>query len=364
MEQRLKEIGEQFRILGDFVTYNPNGKGHINDTFVVSYDQGGTIDRYTFQRINHEIFKNPPGVMENINRVSAHLQHKLKNSGHASRKALSLVHTHDDASYLRTEDGNYWRVYIYVEGAASVDVIDSPEQAYEAAKAFGEFQENLLDLPGGRLLETIPDFHNTPKRFRDFVEAVEKDRCDRAKIAKAEIDFVMSRKPVTEILLDLHEEGKIPERVCHNDTKINNVLFDDVTNEGVCVIDLDTVMPGLALYDFGDLVRTCASPAVEDERDLSKVTMRMPIFESLVEGYLKSAGHFLTPAEVANLAFSGKLITLEIGMRFLTDFLVGDNYFKTSRVNHNLDRSRTQFELVKSIEDQEAAMVRFVESRS
>ena len=225
------------------------------------------------------------------------------------------------------------------------------EQAYEAARAFGRFQADLVDLPG-RLVETIPDFHNTPKRIADLEEAVRADVCGRVKTAEPEIEFVLSRKGEAETLIRLNREGAIPERITHNDTKLNNVLIDSVTGLGKCVIDLDTVMPGLVHYDFGDMVRTGTSPAAEDERDLSKVTMRFPMFEALLRGYCSSAGAFLNPVEFEYLPFSGKLITLEIGTRFLTDYLSGDTYFKTHRAGHNLDRARTQIALVESIEQQ------------
>jgi aminoglycoside phosphotransferase (APT) family kinase protein len=242
--------------------------------------------------------------------------------------------------------------------AKTYDAVESPQQAYQAAKAFGQFQKMLADLPAPRLHDTIPDFHHTPKRFANLKQAILDNKANRLSLAKAEIDFALKRKSICSVLLD----AKLPERVTHNDTKFNNVMLDNATGEGICVIDLDTVMPGLALYDFGDMVRTTTSPAKEDERDLSKVTMQFPMFEALVRGYLSSAGEFLTPAEKKFLAFSGKLITFEIGLRFLTDFLEGDTYFKVHRDGHNLDRCRTQFKLVESIEQQENEMNRLVES--
>jgi Ser/Thr protein kinase RdoA (MazF antagonist) len=231
-------------------------------------------------------------------------------------------------------------------------------RAFEAARAFGQFQKLLADLPGARLHDTIPDFHNTPKRFAAFQKAIAADSASRVNGAAKEIKFAFEHKPMTNILLD----AGLPERVTHNDTKFNNVMLDDATGEGVCVIDLDTVMPGLALYDFGDMVRTTTSPAKEDEKDLSLVTMQFPMFEALVRGYLSTAAEFLTPAEKRFLAFSGKLITFEIALRFLADHLAGDVYFKVHRENHNLDRCRTQFKLVQSIEEQEHAMNKLVAS--
>ncbi len=353
----LKQIGANFTIHGDFVSSAPYGSGHINDTFSSTYDQGGTQIRYIFQRINHNIFKNPPALMENIKRVTEHQRRKTADMDEASRRALTLIETNDGGVYHCDQDGNHWRCYIFIEKAKTYDVLETSGQAYQAAKSFGEFQKTLVDLPGERLHETIPHFHDTPKRYENFEAALKTDKYNRAIAAKTEIEFVQARQTMTSKLLDLNAKGEIPERVTHNDTKLNNVMLDDATSEGICVIDLDTVMPGLALYDFGDMVRTGTSPAAEDEKDLSKVKMQMPMFEALLQGYLSSASEFLTPAEIENLPFSGKLITLEIGIRFLTDFLEGDVYFKTHRDGHNLDRCRTQFKLVESIEDQEDAMM-------
>jgi Ser/Thr protein kinase RdoA (MazF antagonist) len=256
------------------------------------------------------------------------------------------------------ELGNHWRVYIFIEKARTYDAVESPAQAFQAARAFGQFQKLLADLPAPRLHDTIQDFHHTPKRYAALEQAIAADVANRARLVKPEIEFARKRQAITARLLD----ARLPERVTHNDTKFNNVMLDDATGEGICVIDLDTVMPGLALYDFGDMVRTTTSPAKEDERDLSKVTMQFPMFEALVRGYLATAAEFLTPAEKELLAFSGRLITFEIGLRFLTDFLAGDVYFKVHRDGHNLDRARTQFKLVESIEGQETAMNKLVET--
>lgn len=362
MTQKLRNIGAAFVIHGEYVSSEPYGSGHINDTYVVLYNQGGTPVRYIFQRINHHIFKNPASLMENIVRVTEH--QRLKCAGDdPSRRAMTVIRTHDGASFFLDADDEYWRVYIMIEKARTYDVLESEDQAFQAAKAFGEFQKQLVDIPGGRLHETIPDFHNTPSRFANFAKALEADSENRAKLAKDEVEFFLSRESMASKLLDLSAEGLIPERITHNDTKLNNVMIDDETGEGLCVIDLDTVMPGLALYDFGDMVRTGTSPAAEDERDLSKVFMRMEMFEALAGGYLESASDFLTKTEIEYLPFSGKLITYEIGLRFLTDFLEGDVYFKTHRENHNLDRCRTQMKLVQSIEEREDDMSAWIAKR-
>jgi len=354
-------ISRQFQILGDFVGVEPYGSGHINDTYRAEYDQGGATVRYIHQRINHGVFKNPPALMENIRRVTEHVRGKLGERKDASRRTLGLVPSRDGQCFFRDTDGNYWRTYLFVEHARTFDALESASQAFEGAKAFGQFQRLLADLPSPRLHDTIPDFHNTPKRYATLVEAVQADRLNRAKSAAGEIEFALGREAMTHVLLDLHREGAIPERITHNDTKFNNVMLDDTTHEGLCVIDLDTVMPGLSLYDFGDMVRTATSPALEDERDLSKVRMLFPMYEALVRGYLASAGEIVNSTEKRYLAFSGKLITYEIGIRFLTDYLNGDVYFKVRREGHNLDRCRTQFKLIESIEEQESQMQKLVE---
>ena len=342
---------------GEFIKAAPYGSGHINDTYCAEFDQGGAPVRYIIQRINHLIFKNPPALMENIQRVTTHLAQKSDGASDASRRVLTLIPARDGQSYYCDAQGDHWRVYIYIEKARTFDAVENTRQAFEAARAFGQFQKLLSDLPAPRLHDTIPDFHHTPKRFAALEKAIEADVVNRAQLAKAEIAFAVRRKAATSVLLD----ARLPERVTHNDTKLNNVMLDDATGEGICVIDLDTVMPGLALYDFGDMVRTTTSPSKEDERDLSKVTMQFPMFEALARGYL-SAADFLTPPEKKLLPFSGQLITLEIGLRFLTDFLAGDTYFKVHRDGQNLDRCRTQFKLVESIEEQEAAMIKLVET--
>jgi Ser/Thr protein kinase RdoA (MazF antagonist) len=358
----IQSLSRHFPIPGDYVDAVPYGTGHINDTYCATFDQGGVRVRYLFQRINHNIFKNPAALMDNVRRVTEHLHAKLKDQADASRRALTVISTRDGQVFHQDAHGNSWRVYVFIERARTFDAVESPQQAFEAAKAFGRFQELLADLPAPRLHDTIPDFHHTPKRFASLEKAIAADVVGRAKSAKDEIEFAMQRQSITGVLLDLHQRGEIPERTTHNDTKFNNVMLDDATQEGLCVIDLDTVMPGLALYDFGDMVRTTTSPALEDERDLSKVKMQFPMYEALVRGYLSAAGRFLNEAEKRHLAFAGKLITFEIGIRFLADYLSGDLYFKVHRDGHNLDRCRTQFKLVESIEQQQSQMEKLIET--
>jgi aminoglycoside phosphotransferase (APT) family kinase protein len=358
MPSPVSSIADSFAIEGAFLDALPHGSGHINDTYAATYDSGGNSVRYIFQRVNERIFKNAGALMENIARVTSAAAAKLEADGtaDAGRRTLRLVPAKDGGHSVRDGENRLWRCYHFIEGAKTYDVIENPRQAYEAARAFGRFQELVSQLDGPRLHETIPDFHHTRARFRRLREVSEADPLGRLASARAEWDFIRRREDAVDVLLELQASGPIPERVTHNDTKLNNVMIDDATQEGVCVIDLDTVMPGLALYDFGDLVRTATSPAAEDERDLSKVRMQMEMFEALARGYLSSAADFLVPAEVSHLAFSGKLITLEIGIRFLTDHLEGDVYFKTKRPGHNIDRCRTQLALVRSIEEQMDAM--------
>jgi Ser/Thr protein kinase RdoA (MazF antagonist) len=347
-----------FQFHGEFVEAHPYGSGHINDTYRIVFRRGSAKAFYILQRINLNVFKQPELLMDNIRRVTAHVDTLVAKESDSSRRTLRLIPTRDGHPWHVDAEDNHWRAYNFISGATTYDAIESAEQAFQAAKAFGRFQELLADLPAPRLHETIPDFHNTPKRFKALLDAIEADSVGRVDQARREIDFVLCRESIISVLLD----ADLPERVTHNDTKLNNVMLDDVTGEGICVIDLDTVMPGLSPYDFGDMVRTATSPVKEDERDLSKVTMRFEMFEALVAGYLSSAGGFLTATEKALLPFSGKLITFEIGVRFLTDYLTGDTYFKVHREGHNLDRCRTQFRLVESIERQEERMELLVRS--
>jgi len=353
-----RAAASQFEFGGAVLSLTPHGGGHINDTYLVTCEAQGAPVRYILQHINRHVFHDPVAVMQNVERVTAHLDAQTAGQPDCARRALHLVPARDGRKWHMDAQGETWRAYRFIENARTYETVASAEQAFEAARAFGNFQQQLSSLPPPRLHETIPDFHHTPKRFAALEQAVVADVAGRAAFAKPEIDFARARQSITGVLLD----ADLPERITHNDTKFNNVLLDDKTGKAVCVIDLDTVMPGLALYDFGDMVRTTTSPAAEDEKDLSKVTMQFAMFEAVVRGYLESAGAFLTAAERKLLAFSGKLITFEIGIRFLADYLDGDTYFKVHREGHNLDRCRTQFKLVESIERQEEQMNRLVES--
>jgi len=348
----LEQIVAQFDFCGRFVRADRCDTGHINDTYiVVTASPEGRSRRYILQRINHYVFKSPQDVMRNIQRVTEHLREKvLQVGGDPEREILNLVPTRDGTLLYTSDSGEYWRAYLYVEGAQSYEAVEEPSHFHSAGEAFGRFQSLLSDFPAETLIETIPKFHDTPSRFADLLHAVELDQVNRAGEARAEIEFVQRRGEETPVIVDLLEQRQLPLRVTHNDTKLNNVLIDDATNKGICVLDLDTVMPGSSLYDFGDAIRFGASAAAEDEQDLSKVWLDLDLYRHFTRGYFTYAREFLTPKEVQLLPFSAKLITLEIGMRFLTDHLNGDVYFRIHRPGHNLDRARAQFRLALDME--------------
>jgi Ser/Thr protein kinase RdoA (MazF antagonist) len=346
------EIVKHFKFEGKFIEANSYGQGHINDTFEVRFKkEDGKIRRYIMQRINTTIFKTPEKLMDNIENVTEHIKKKIsEEDGNCERETLNLVRALDEKAFYKSEEGDYWRSYIFIEGAQTYQVVENLNHFYNSGKALGKFQQLLSDFPADKLYETIPNFHNTEKRFEDFMNSVKKNTAGRLDKVASEVEFVMKRYDDTKVLTNLVKEGMLPLRVTHNDTKFNNVMIDDVTNEGICVIDLDTVMPGLSLYDFGDSIRSGANPAEEDETDLSKVWMELELFEAFTKGFLETAGKYLTRTEIEYLPFSAKLMTFECGMRFLADYLDGDVYFKVHREHHNLDRARTQFKMVADME--------------
>src|ERR1051325_5634584 len=276
-EKQLKEISKKFQIYGEILHAETFKIGHINETYSATYSQGGTRVRYIHQKINKNVFKNPGAVMKNVMRVTTHILKKLEahDMRHLTRRCLIVIPTREGKSFYQNNDGEVWRTFVFIEGVETFEAVQSPEQAYQAGRAFGEFQRLLVDLPGERLHETIPDFHNTGKRFTALQQAIEKDHYNRAKEAKAEIEFALKHQDVADVILKAMARKKIPERITHNDTKFNNVMLDVLTGEAMCIVDLDTVMPGCALYDFGDMVRTTTSPTLEDEPDLSKVRMQI-----------------------------------------------------------------------------------------
>ncbi len=312
--------------------------------------------------MNHDIFRNPPLLMENIVNVTEHLRGIiLSRGGDADRETLNVLKTRDGASFFRDTDNNYWRGFPFIERSICLEKVGSTKDFYDSAVAFGNFQRLLSDFPAHTLHETIPNFHNTPSRFLDFKAAVERDKLGRAKQAEAEISFALEREKDTDVLTKLLKEGKLPLRVTHNDTKLNNILFDADTKKALCVIDLDTVMPGLSHYDFGDSIRFGASTGAEDEKDLSKVELDLSLFEAFTMGYLEGCAGSLTDLEIEMLPMGAKLMTYECGIRFLADFLDGDVYFKIHRDGHNLDRARTQFKLVADMEKKWGEMAEIVE---
>lgn len=357
-----QDIVKCFQYNGTFIKAEPYGFGHINNTYVVYIKKNnGALVRYILQRINTGIFKTPKQLMENIENVTNHIKKKvMEEGGDPDRESLNLVRTTEDKSYYKSETGDYWRSYLFIEGAQTYQLVENPEHFYHAGRAFGKFQQHLADFPVGSLHETIPNFHNTQKRYEDFLEAVRKDVKGRAEEVKEELAFIMDRAADTKILVTLLKEGAFSLCVTHNDTKLNNVMIDDVTGEGVCVIDLDTVMPGLVLYDFGDAIRSGATTAVEDEADLSKVWLDTKLFERFTRGFISSAGKSMTETELEYLPFSAKLMTLECGMRFLGDYLNGDSYFRIKREKHNLDRARNQLKLTADMEKNLEAMKQIV----
>lgn len=358
-EHTVAAVARAFDVPGKLESAVRYGSGHIHDTYSVNFDESGRGGAHIIlQHINTKIFKNPLAVMENIRRVTTHVRARLEGAQDADRRVLQLVSTREGQAWHVDDEGQYWRAYRFIEGAKTFDEVRSDRQAFEAAKAFGEFQRMLGDLGGGRLLESIPHFHDTPKRFSDFEFAVGADAAGRVKQVRDEIAFAMKRR----FLAGLVVEAGLPERVTHNDTKLNNVMLDDRTGEGICVIDLDTVMPGFAAYDFGDMVRTMTCPAAEDEQDLSRVEMRFDLFEAVLRGYLEGAANFLTEEERGSLIDGAKVIVFEQGVRFLADHLAGDTYYKVSREGQNLDRCRTQFRLLESIEEQEREMLGLLRS--
>lgn len=358
-EHTVAAVARAFDVSGKFESAARYGSGHIHDTYSVRFNEDGRSGAHIIlQHINTKIFKNPVAVMENIRRVTTHVRARLDGVPDADRRVLQLMPTREGRAWYVDDEERYWRAYRFIEGAKTFDEVKSEAQAFEAAKAFGAFQRMLADLPGGRLAESIPHFHDTPKRFTDFEFAVHEDAAGRAKHVRDEIAFAMERRFIAGLVV----EAGLPERVTHNDTKLNNVMLDERTGEGICVIDLDTVMPGFAAYDFGDMVRTMTCPAAEDEQDLAFVEMRFPFFEAVLRGYLTGAGDFLTKAERESLIAGAKVIVFEQGIRFLADHLAGDTYYKVSRAGQNLNRARTQFKLLESIERQEREMVGLLRS--
>lgn len=334
----------------------PYGEGHINETYAAWYRRpDGSEYRNILQKINTYVFNDPQGLMENINGVTSFLRPLV-----GERETMTVIPTKEGTLFYRDPDGGCWRSYIFIEEATAYQRIEKDSDFFTCGDSFGRFQRQLADYPAEQLHETIPNFHNTPSRYAALHQAIEADTAGRVAEVAEEIAFALQREAGAGVLAQGIADGTLPCRVTHNDTKLNNILIDDATGLGLCVIDLDTVMPGAVAYDFGDCVRFGASTAAEDETDLSKVEMSLHLFEVFANGYVASARDFLTPAELDSLAEGARLMTLECGVRFLTDYLQGDVYFRTHRPNHNLDRCRTQFKLVADMESKMEEMQRIV----
>ncbi len=360
----LQAVVSQFEV-GEFVCSEEIRAGIINGTFGVtcrSLRDSSETERYVFQRINTYVFKHPRELMQNIEAVTTHIQKRiLRSSDSYDRQVLDFVRANDGNLFLDHPDYGFWRAYHFVEGTCSYNTIQNPRQFYELGRTFGRFQRQLSDFPAQTLHETIPNFHNTVDRLRLLDEAIERNAVGRRDAVQEEIAFIRDRRDEAGAIVRALENGEIPWRVTHNDTKLNNALFDTETDKAICVIDLDTVMPGSTLYDYGDAIRSGANNAAEDEPDFSKVSLNMELFEQFTQGFLEGTHGFLTQPEVDLLALSAKILTLELAMRFLTDYLDGDLYFKTCYPEHNLVRTRNQLQLVRDMEEKMPQMEALVQ---
>lgn len=348
----IKHILPHFQFKGSYVDATELHSGNINVTYHLVYQDGSTIHHYVLQNVNNYVFHDPYAVMDNIERITSHIRAKLIASGKdPARHVLEIIHTTDDNTLYKQE--GYWRAYRYIDQASAPDMIERPKQFEEAGHAFGEFQKLLCDFPAEQLHTTIPDFHNSTKRFYNFVRAVSEDKAGRVRELENEIEFIFDHRKLLGTIVKELDRGSLPLRVTHNDTKINNVMIDDATDKALCVIDLDTVMPGSALYDYGDAIRFGASTAAEDEEDLSKVALDLDKWKVFTRGFLAEVDGFLTPHEIEMLPVGMSVITCEQAMRFLTDYIEGDLYYKVKSPRHNLIRAHAQMKL---LEDMEAKM--------
>lgn len=361
MNDNLVEIAKQFVLDGTVVKIEPFGNGHINDTYRVATKESKVPD-YILQRKNHQVFKDIPGMMENIIRVTDHIRKKLvqQDVRDVEKRVIQHIKTNKGDYFYKDPDGNFWTVFLLIKGSHSVENIENPDHAYLAGKGFGRFQKQLKDLPGKPLNETIIDFHNIEFRYRNFRNSLTVNYKNRKEQCKKEIDFALEKEEEMHTLIKAERKGEIPSRITHNDTKINNILFDNF-GQILCVIDLDTVMPGLVHFDFGDAIRTAANSAEEDEPELDKISINLQIFEAFAKGFLEETKSFLTQKEVDLLPHSAKFMTFIMGLRFLTDYLDGDVYYKIEHPEHNIQRCRAQFKLVQEIGKHEEKMKSIIE---
>ncbi len=350
--KELELVLNSFDIKGKPISVEPYGNGLINRSFYAVYEENGVKKPYLLQKINSKLFDPVESLMQNIELVTEFNRKKiLERGGNPDRESLTIIKTHDGKAYYKTEDGEYYRLYIFIEDTIALQKVENPKDFYYSAIAFGNFNNLLAEFDASKLYEILPNFHNTKVRYQNFLTALEKDEFNRAKDCQKEIEFIKARESYYGKIVDMLASGEMPLKVTHNDTKLNNVLLDDKTSEPVCVIDLDTIMPGSICYDFGDSIRSGCNSSVEDEQDISKVYFRLDLFEMYAKGFLEALGSRIEPIERKNLAFGAILMTIECGMRFLTDYLSGDTYFRTSRQGQNLDRTRTQLKLVADMEN-------------
>lgn len=348
----IKEAIEEIDFKGTIKSVKPFGGGHINDTFLLVYTlpEGKEI-KYILQRINHEIFTNVEHLMENYCNICSHLKKQIKlMGGDEERETITVIYTKDGKSYVKDSKGNFWRGILFIHNSITMEVVESPMDFYKTGKAFGRFQQQLKSFQVEELQEIIPNFHNTEERYKSFLNSVKRDKVNRANLVKEEIKFITDREEDTIILLDMLSKGILPLRVTHNDAKISNIMLDKDTKEGICIVDLDTIMPGVVAYDFGDAIRSGATYATEDEVDLNKVSLELDLYEAFTKGFIEGAEGTFTKAEIESLRWGAKIITLEQGIRFLEDYINGDEYYKIDYPEQNLNRTRTQLKLVEEME--------------
>lgn len=360
---KIKEAIDNFQLDGNVLEVKPFGNGHINDTFLLRVEKkDGSVKKIILQRMNHDVFKNPVELMENILNVTSYLSKKIiAAGGDSERETLNVIPDQKNLPYYKDSNGNYWRCYKFIEDAICYETVEKPEDFYNSAVAFGNFQRMLADYPADTLHETIKGFHDTKARLERFKQVVKEDKLGLAASVQKEIKFVLSREKDAEVLGQMQKIGDLPLRVTHNDTKLNNIMMDKMTGNAICVIDLDTVMPGLAVNDFGDSIRFGASTGAEDEQDLDKIKCDLELFELYTKGFIKGCSGSLTSTELVMLPMGAKVMTFECGMRFLTDYLEGDVYFRIHRASQNLDRCRTQFKLVSDMEEKWDKMAIIIE---
>jgi hypothetical protein len=348
IDTAINEIVSRFRIQGEIVSCKPFGSGNINDTYRIVTNTG---NEYLLQKINHFVFKDVPGLMNNLVKVTQHLKEKLSNISGANpeKETLTLIENNDNGFFIKDEAGDYWRIFLFLKNTKSYDQVVTEKQAFEGGKAFGRFQFLLADLDTNLIVDTIVDFHNIEYRLVNLDKAIAADSAKRGSTVRPEIEFIEQRREQMGQILRLGRNGTIPQRIIHNDTKFNNVLLDE-NDKAQCVIDLDTVMPGYVAYDFGDAVRTIINTAPEDEPDLNLIKLNIPLFTAYVNGYLQQTADFLTLAEINSLIEGALLLPYIQAVRFLTDYLEGDKYFKIRSPLHNLQRTKAQFQLVKQLE--------------